>query len=432
MKITKLIRRLAAWQAAAVLTFAGGAAYAYTPFESSNNDSDILGVAHATDPLLVNPWGLTTGTEGNVHVSDNATGVSTLYGRYGAVYSGTAPGQSAIITIPLSEADTSGTVGAPSGIDANIYGTVQTSATDFPITSGPVTASSHFIFCTEDGAIEGYRADLSASNAIIASDQSENGAGYTGIALTWQYVPTVSGTTLEHRLYAANFRQGIVQEFDNQFNLLTLSGSETFTDPSPPPIPAGAPEGATWSPFNIHRLDFHESGPSATGTSHIQRRLVVVYALHTPGLPMNDVPGAGYGYANIFQPDGAFDRRLVGAGGKLDSPWGIAISHSNLGKFKAPVIVFIGNHGDGQINGYSYVPGDPDLTGVHLGTMMNDLGLPLAFDGLWALHFGPKKFDVKAFLSTLADLGEDPANLYFSAGIAGETHGLVGRIMLKP
>jgi uncharacterized protein (TIGR03118 family) len=147
---------------------------------------------------------------------------------------------------------------------------------------------------------------------------------------------------------------------------------------------------------------------------------------------MNDVPGAGFGYANIFQPNGAFDRRLVAAGGDLNSPWGIAISHHNLGNFKAPLIVFIGNHGNGQINGYSYFPGEADLTGVHLGTMKNDEGQPLAFDGLWALHFGPKKFDLKAFLATLADLDEETDNFYFSAGIAGETHGLVGRIKLVP
>ena len=91
MKTTLLFRRgLAFWQLLAALTLTGGAAFAApTVFNSYNIDSDILGVAHDTDPLLINPWGLTTGVEGNLRVSDDGTGVSTIYAPGGALLSNT-------------------------------------------------------------------------------------------------------------------------------------------------------------------------------------------------------------------------------------------------------------------------------------------------------------------------------------------------------
>ncbi len=425
MKTTMLIRRLAAWQIAAALALAGGTAIAApTAFVSYNNDSDILGVAHDTDPLLVNPWGLTTGVEGNLHVSDNAEGVATLYAPLGAPL---PPSVSAttVHSYTIQAAAVSGTLpGSPSGVDANLNAMLNPNLkTDFPITSESGTGSSRFIYCTEDGAIEGYRNDVDLDSAVTEVDQSEaiNAAGYTGIALSW-----VTGTsgTLEHQLYAANFRQGIIQVFDSSWAQVTLTGTDTFTDPNPPAIPGGAPDGATWAPFNIHRLDYKKGKDT-------ERRLIVVYALHTPGLPMNDIPGPGFGYAKIFYTNGAFDRSLVGAGGALSSPWGIAIAHTGLAKLKAPIVIFVGNHGDGKINAYSFDAAFPLLTGIHLGTLLNDQGNPLAFDGLWALHFGTKKITLKEYLADPADLSEDIKDFYFSAGIVGETHGLVGRIEVQ-
>src|SRR5207248_6455993 len=45
-----------------------------------NFQSDIPGVATHTDPNLVNPWGMSPNSSGTtIWVSDNGTGVSTLY-----------------------------------------------------------------------------------------------------------------------------------------------------------------------------------------------------------------------------------------------------------------------------------------------------------------------------------------------------------------
>jgi len=429
MKTTMLFRRLASWQFAAALILAGSFASSVHAgpkppiFNSVNNDSDILGVAHDTDTLLVNPWGLTTGTDGNLHVCDNGTGYAAIYGPGGAVLTGSGT----LFKIPQA-AVTSGTVGSPSGVDIDLYSIYSTTATnDFVITSGTVSMPAHYLYCTEDGAIEGSREKVDPTSAVIGSDQSTAGAGYTGIALSW----ATSGTSpvLHHQLYAANFAKGKIDVFSSSFGLVTLSSTSNFTDPNPPAISATG-VGLSWSPFNIHRLDYKLGKDTV-------RRLLVAYALHSSvGNPMNDIPGAANGYLALYTPEGAFVRDLVLTSGTtphawdLDSPWGIAVSHTAISKLAAPIVILVGNHGDGVINAFSFDPKFPLLSGIHLGTLLNDEQLPLAFDGLWALHFGPKRISIKDYLEDPADLIEDRDNLYFSAGILAEKHGLVGKIIL--
>ena len=48
-------------------------------YERTNLVSDIDGVADFTDPNLVNPWGLSSGSNTAWFVSDNGTGVATSY-----------------------------------------------------------------------------------------------------------------------------------------------------------------------------------------------------------------------------------------------------------------------------------------------------------------------------------------------------------------
>jgi uncharacterized protein (TIGR03118 family) len=421
MKTTMLLRRLASVQLAALLIVTGGSALnahaAKTPvFSSINLDSDILGVAEYYDGQTNNPWGLTTGTAGDLHVADENAGVATIYNTDGSLVGGTDN----FITIPQATV-TTGSLGTPTGIDENLKAILDTSDTnDFAITSGTVTMSAHYLSCTEDGAIVGYRKEVNLHSAVIGpnqADQSTNGAGYTGIALSWS---GTSPTTLVHQLYAANFAQGKVDVFDSQFHLLTLLSGTAFGK-TPPPVTTGT--NTSWSPFNIHRVDYK------VGKNTV-RMLLVVYALHTAAQPMNDIPGPGAGYADLYTPEGAFVQRFVAPGGALNSPWGIAVTHMSFAKFGAPMAVLIGNHGNGQINAYSVDPKFPDLDGVHLGTLMDTHGDPLAFAYLWALHFGPKRVTLSQYLEDPADLIEDGKNLYFSAGIVEELRGLVGRIVV--
>src|SRR6266481_8918629 len=76
-------------------------------YTQTNLQSDISGVAAHTDPNLVNPWGMTANSTGTViWVSDNGTGVSTLYGQDGTA-------RSLIVTIPTAARNRGG--GNPTG-----------------------------------------------------------------------------------------------------------------------------------------------------------------------------------------------------------------------------------------------------------------------------------------------------------------------------
>jgi len=62
-------------------------------YSNTNFQSDIPGVAQHTDPNLVNPWGMAVSSGGTIWVSDNGTGVSTLYNQAGIA-------QSLVVEIP--------------------------------------------------------------------------------------------------------------------------------------------------------------------------------------------------------------------------------------------------------------------------------------------------------------------------------------------
>src|SRR3989440_6913262 len=80
--------------------------YSWTNFQS-----DIPGVATHTDPNLVNPWGMAANSTGTtIWVSDNGTGVSTLYKQDGTA-------QALVVTIPKSSKSSKGA--NPTGIVTN-------------------------------------------------------------------------------------------------------------------------------------------------------------------------------------------------------------------------------------------------------------------------------------------------------------------------
>jgi uncharacterized protein (TIGR03118 family) len=412
-----LSRTLAIWHVVAALTLAGGGAALAAPlFGSSNSVSDILGVAHETDPLLINPWGLAIGPDGNLRVSDDGSGVSTVYQPDGTILSGTVG-----ITIP----SVSGTAvpGSPTGIAENDAALLLKSDTnDFDITSGASTAPAHYLYGTEDGEIVGYREAVDSTNGIV--EVTNTNAGYTGVTLSWT---GTSESTLHHILYAANFAQGRVDTFDASFNPVTLTG--TFDSVNPPAVPNTAPVSAVWSPFNVKAVDFQGVDPT-THKPGVQRLIIVAYALHsgTSNL-LNDIPGPGYGYVDAFKPDGTWVSRVVSAGQYLNSPWAIAYTHHPFLNYGAPVLL-VGSHGDGTIRAYALLPGTP-LNWHPFGALVKDkLGDPLAFEGLWAVKFGPATISEALYQATHAVLDENDHELYFTAGILGETRGLAGQILV--
>jgi len=330
---------------------APGAGRFYT---QHNLVSDGAVPADHVDPALVNAWGLVASGTSPWWVSDNGTDSSTLYnnGNTGA-------------TVPLRV----GVAGAPTGVVFN-------GGAGFVVRNGSAGGPARFIFATESGTILGWNPAVAPNRAVVAVDRSAAGAVYKGLAIA----TTVTGG----RLYATNFRGGTVEVFDTGFHPVPAG----FSDPA---LPAG------YAPFGIRNLG---------GT------IYVTYALQDADAE-DDVAGVGHGFVDAYDLQGNLLRR-VASGGRLNSPWGLALAPSRFGEFSGDLL--IGNFGDGKINAF-----DPARTNdagelQQRGMLHGAGGQPLAIDGLWALAFGNG-----------AAAGPD-TTLFFTAGPQDESHGLFGTI----
>jgi uncharacterized protein (TIGR03118 family) len=269
------------------------AAPAHAQYAQTNLVSNIPGLAANTDPDLQNPWGMSFSNGSPFWVSDNGTGLSTLYNGLGAK-------QGLVVSIPL-----------PSGAPSAPTGQVFNSASAFQLSNG---SNATFLFATEDGTIAGWNGGA-GTTAVTMVDNSQT-ASYKGLA--------ISGSGATARLYAANFATGRVDVWDGSFN--PVAGG--FVDPT---LPAG------YAPFNVQ---------------NVNGNIVVTYAV--VGATGDDVAGAGNGVVDVYDANGVLLRRLS-SGGALNSPWGVALAPSTFGPFGNALLV--GNFGDGTINAYDFFTG---------------------------------------------------------------------------
>ncbi|MEV4174198.1 TIGR03118 family protein [Nonomuraea sp. NPDC049709] len=224
-----------------------------------------------------------------------------------------------------------------------------------------------FIFSSPSGAITGWNAEVDPANAIIAA--FTRGADYKGLEL----VETEDGAFL----LAADFAGGRVHAFDEDFRRIPLRRWQ-FRDPAVP---------STYKAYNV-----------AVANGNIW----VAYALRdqSTGKP---VFGAGKGFVSRFDADGRLTGRISRVG--LNAPWGLTAAPKGWGQYAGALLV--GNFGDGTVHAYK--------RGRHLGSLRNSDGRPIVLPGLWDLEPG-----------TAATGGE--SSLWFSAGIDGTKHGLIGVI----
>jgi uncharacterized protein (TIGR03118 family) len=332
---------------------------AHAQYIQTNLVSDQAGMAAHTDPNLLNAWGIVFNPTGPVWVANNHSGTSTLY-------DGSGTPQSLIVNIPTPAASTGG---AATGIVFN-------PTTNFNVTNGSQSAASKFIWATEDGTLAAWAPTVGASNPSTQSFITANrnvGAIYKGLTM----VSPAAGT----RLAVTDFHNNRVDVFNNDFSF-NATASTAFVDPT---IPAG------YAPFNAKAIN---------------NKVYVTYAKQD-ATAEDDVPGAGFGYLSVFNPDGTFDHRIASQGA-LDAPWGLALAPANFGAYSNALLV--GNFGDGHINAYN------PTTNAFLGTLMGPNNQPLIIDGLWGLEFGN------------GVLNQATNTLYFAAGPGGEMHGLYGSI----
>jgi uncharacterized protein (TIGR03118 family) len=327
--------------AAATLSL-GTAAFAQH-YVQTNLVSNTSGVAPVTDPQLVNPWGLSRASGGAWWVSDNLTGLSTLYNGPGAK-------QSLVVTIPPADPTNKKTpTGSPTGTIFN------SSPTDFLLAPN---APAEFLFSTIDGSIVGWNANVAVaagatppSTHAVTVVKTTDGSSYTG--LTSAFIGN------NRFLYAANFGKGRVDVFDHAFHRVNLQGvKDPFVDDLLP---------RDFVPFNVQ----------AVGND-----IVVTYVLHQDGSPV-ETDGPGLGRVDIYSSDGQLLQRLE-HGDFLNAPWGVALAPLDFGRFSHDLLVaqFAGgsdSEGGGTIAAYDLVTGKFD------GLLQDASGKTLVIPGIWAI-----------------------------------------------
>jgi uncharacterized protein (TIGR03118 family) len=344
-----------------------------TTFTQTNLISDgsrQAGPAQQTDPNLINPWGVAYSATGPFWISENNSGVSSID-------SVTASGVTLNVIPPVTIAPPTTDSGsaAPTG---QVFNSLASTGA-FMLQDG---SPASFLFATEDGTISGWN-PAAGTQSIIAVNESANpadgneaqslGAVYKGLAL--------ADTDTGPMLYAANFRHGTVDVYDQNFNAVN-----SFTDTN---LPAG------YAPFNVQVLD---------------GKLFVTFALQDDA-KHDDVAGPGNGFVDEFDLQGHLLAR-VASGGSLDSPWGLAIAPSSFGTFGGDLLV--GNFGDGTIEAYNL------KNDQFVGNLTDANGNPIVIPDLWELIPGNN------------GSAGNSNTIYFTAGVQDEMHGLFGSLTANP
>jgi uncharacterized protein (TIGR03118 family) len=364
------MNRSSSFQAFILTTVAFGAlcaagGTAQAQFKQTDLVSDIPGLATLTDPNLVNTWGVSAIPGATPFwISNQGTGTSSLFSVTGRT--GVAPAN-------FFPAPATNFVAVPPPVVSGFPGptgqVANSVGTSFDIAGGPAV----FIFANLNGTISAWNpsnvnpATMNAAT-VVAGTQ---GALYTGLAMN----------SAGNLLYAANGSgAGSIDVFNGSFAPTTVSGG--FADPT---LPSGM------VPFNVE---------------DIGGKVYVAYA--PAGHSAQTGATAGMGAVAVFDENGDLLQNLV-AGSQLASPWGMAIAPAGFGAFGGDLLVGNFSFELSEINAF-----DP-TTGALVGTIDVDSGGQTP-GGLWDLMFGG------------GGPTGDPMTLYFTDGLAGETHGLFGAI----
>jgi uncharacterized protein (TIGR03118 family) len=314
----------------AVPADAGNSPAVASTYHQTNLVSDVPGRAQITDPNLVNAWGMSFSPTSPLWVSDNGTGVSTLYS--GGIHGGPQDIVPLVVTIPG---------GAPTGQVSN-------PTTDFVIHGHDGSSDvARFLFVGETGHLTGWSPNVPAGtppstkavNAVVTP-----GAVYKGLAIG-----------MAHRgplLYAADFSARTVDVYDGSFHRVITPGN--FEDPTLPP---------RFAPFNVAVLG---------------GKVYVAYAKQDRQ-KVDEVAGAGLGRVDVFTLNGELLARMPDHSA-LNAPWGLTIAPAGFGAFSGDLLV--GNFGNGRIHAYHTA----DLSSA--GTVRRAGNRPVHIDGLWALMPG--------------------------------------------
>ena len=213
-----------------LLTASNTLAQHFTRTDLTANNANVATVPNI-DPNLVNAWGMSRSSGSPWWISDNGTGLSTLYNAAGQA-------QGLVVTIPTPTGD--GT-SAPTGTVFNAF------SGSFEVTPGN---HAIFLFSSEDGTISGWNPNVDGTHAVIKVDNSKTGAVYKGLAIGVAH----NGP----RLYVSNIISGQVEAYDHKFRPVKLHNG-AFTDSRLP---------TNYAPFGIQ---------------NVGGNIVVTFAKRTPG-----------------------------------------------------------------------------------------------------------------------------------------------------
>jgi uncharacterized protein (TIGR03118 family) len=243
--------------------------------ENLVTNSQAANAAQIADPNLVNPWGVSYSPTSPFWVSDNGTGVTTLY-KVDPSTNATSI-QALVVAIPGN---------------GSVTGQVFNPSTNFN--------SDLFIFVSEDGTVSGWRGALGTTAETLRAGFDPN-----------VYKGTTLGTHgIGDYLYSANFATANIDVLPGT-GAPALTG--TFTD-------NGLPSG--YAPFNIQNLG---------------GKLFVTYALQDADR-RDEIDGLGNGYVDEFDTGGNLIARIA-SGGVLDAPWGLALAPASFGDLAGDLLV---------------------------------------------------------------------------------------------
>jgi uncharacterized protein (TIGR03118 family) len=341
-----------------------------TVYVQTNLVSDINGLAEATDPHLVNPWGVSFRNGSPFWVSDQGTNSTTLY----SVTDSTDVNN----PVPVFTVNIPTTGTGPQGPTGQVS---NTNASSFKLTAGN-GMSANFIFADLNGTISAWNPSLGTDGSTASVEVTTPGAVYTGLAVNEAHT----------MLYAANTSAGTIDVFNSSFDPVDL-GKHAFRTP-------GQIEARGLVPFNVTDIGGD------------------VYVTYAPsGREAQTMAGPGDGAVAIFSESGKLEPHGVLLGGHhspLAAPWGVAIAPGDFGKFSGDLLVGNFSFLNSEINAF-----DPK-THKFEGTIPISAGSGQLPGGLWTLTFGGGGSD------------GSPSTLYFTDGIDGETHGLFGAIASVP
>ena len=337
------------------------------------------------DSHLVNGWGLVSTSMSPFWVSDNGTGLSTLYSitNSGGVVTATPLGL--VVSIPPAPPSTG--PGQPTGVVATELPANSTAFTVSgvnPVTNQQASGPSFFIFATFDGTISGWNPAVGgitktgASKATPAADRSGAGAIYTGLAIA-----TNNGQKF---LYAADDGANRrVDVFDSNFTLVE-PGQDGFAQDAF--VDAKIPK--DFAPYGIQTI---------TDANGVETVWVTYTALDK----------AQGGFVDSFTPAGVLKKHFA-LTGPLHSPWGVALAPSDFGPMSNALLI-TNNTPHGRINAF-----DPS-SGAFLGPLRDESGKAIEIDDVWAIQFG----------QGLGSNGNTD-QLFFTAGSKGYSEGSFGVI----